>query len=44
VWEAPECLPDEHELGDPSRWLVRMAAREIERGLEAGGASSDDHG
>lgn len=29
VWQDPGCLPDLDELRDPSRWLVRMAAREL---------------
>ncbi|MGH8910304.1 MAG: zinc-dependent metalloprotease [Egibacteraceae bacterium] len=43
VWESPTCLPTERELADPSAWLVRLAAREIERGIEAdlGGFDED---
>jgi putative hydrolase len=32
AWQAPETLPSPAELADPSRWLVRMAARELEAG------------
>lgn len=30
AWRAPEYLPTQEELEDPSRWLVRMAAAELE--------------
>ncbi|MGH8903278.1 MAG: zinc-dependent metalloprotease [Egibacteraceae bacterium] len=33
VWQDPSSLPTERELADPSVWLVRMAAREIEADL-----------
>jgi putative hydrolase len=33
VWRKPENLPTERELADPSMWLVRMAAQEIEADL-----------
>jgi putative hydrolase len=35
VWDSRDHLPTEHELANPSMWLVRMAAMEIERGIEA---------
>ena len=41
VWEAPECLPTESELAEPSSWLVRMAAREMEQGLAPGDPGPD---
>ncbi len=34
VWEGPDSLPTEQELADPSTWLVRLAAREIEQQIE----------
>jgi putative hydrolase len=33
VWQDPGNLPTERELAEPSLWLVRMAAREIEADL-----------
>jgi putative hydrolase len=33
VWQDPDNLPTERELADPSAWLIRMAAREIEADL-----------
>ncbi|MGH8898404.1 MAG: zinc-dependent metalloprotease [Egibacteraceae bacterium] len=33
VWRDPDNLPTERELAQPSVWLVRMAAREIEADL-----------
>jgi putative hydrolase len=33
VWQDPDHLPTERELAEPSVWLVRMAAREIEADL-----------
>jgi putative hydrolase len=33
VWQDPGNLPTERELAEPSAWLVRMAAREIEADL-----------
>lgn len=30
AWQTPDYLPTEAELADPSRWLVRMAAAELE--------------
>jgi putative hydrolase len=44
VWQSAACLPTEHELSDPSAWLVRMAAREIERGIETDLGGFDDDG
>lgn len=35
VWDSPDCLPTEQELTDPSTWLVRLAAREIEQEIRA---------
>ncbi|CAN5480476.1 zinc-dependent metalloprotease [soil metagenome] len=35
VWQSADRLPTQAELADPSRWLVRMAALEIEAGIEA---------
>ena len=35
AWSAPEWLPNADELDDPSRWLVRMAAAEIEAEIVA---------
>jgi putative hydrolase len=34
VWRDPAHLPSLAELGEPSRWLVRMAAAELEPGLD----------
>lgn len=34
AWQRPEHLPSPAELGDPSRWLVRMAAAEMEGDLD----------
>lgn len=34
VWHAPERLPTVDDFADPSRWLVRMAAIELEVGDE----------
>ncbi len=34
AWQRPEYLPDHAELAEPSRWLVRMAAVELEGQLE----------
>jgi putative hydrolase len=36
VWEDPVCLPELDELHEPSRWLVRMAARELGVGDDEG--------
>jgi putative hydrolase len=36
VWRAPEHLPQPAELAEPSRWLVRMAAVELEEGDGSG--------
>lgn len=34
AWHSAEHLPSAGELSDPSRWLVRMAAREMDAGGE----------
>ncbi|HUH07166.1 MAG TPA: zinc-dependent metalloprotease [Egibacteraceae bacterium] len=34
VWAGPDRLPSAAELAEPSRWLVRMAAAELETGAE----------
>jgi uncharacterized protein (DUF2342 family) len=34
VWRDRTYLPTTAELAEPSRWLVRMAAAEIEHGEE----------
>ena len=40
VWQSPDYLPRPEELDDPSRWLVRMAAVEIEAELSGGDGES----
>jgi hypothetical protein len=45
VWRSPDHLPGPDELAEPSRWLVRMAAAEIDAELQADGelqADADD--
>jgi uncharacterized protein (DUF2342 family) len=32
VWQDPNYLPTSADFEDPSRWLVRMAAVELEKG------------
>jgi putative hydrolase len=32
VWKDPKYLPNSTDFEDPSRWLVRMAAVELEQG------------
>ena len=34
VWQSPDHLPRPDELAEPSRWLVRMAAAEIDAQLQ----------
>lgn len=34
AWQRAGCLPRPEELAEPSRWLVRMAAAELETGEE----------
>jgi putative hydrolase len=42
AWSAQQWLPTADELDDPSRWLVRLAAAEIEAEIEADLGPMDD--
>ena len=42
AWRAPDALPSADELAEPSRWLLRMAAAEIEAELATDDPAPDD--
>lgn len=44
AWRSPDALPSADELAEPSRWLVRMAAAEIEAELDAPADGSGQRG
>jgi uncharacterized protein (DUF2342 family) len=41
AWRSAASLPTAEELTEPSRWLVRMAAAEIEAELDAADPDTD---